>query len=90
VFLNVWDNGHQVKYDPLIPLIDSTVGIFKRLHGKVAIVEGGLHTLVLFRCLVLLSLASPLLHLLGVGDPHLVLGMPLLAHFIILYKKLTQ
>jgi hypothetical protein len=39
---------------------------------------------------VLLSLASPLVHVLGVGDPHLVLGMPLLAHFIILYKKLTQ
>ncbi len=84
VFLNVWNNGHQVKNNPLIPLVDSTVGVFERLHGKVAIVEGSLDTLVLFGCLVLLSLASPLLHVLGVGDPHLVLGMSLLAHFIIL------
>lgn len=84
VFLNVWNNGHQVENDPLVPLIDSTVGVLKRLHGKVAVVEGGLDTLVLFGSLVLLSLASPLLHVLGVGDPHLVLGMSFLAHLIIL------
>ena len=90
VFLNVWDNSHQVENDPLVSLIVSTIGIFERLHGKVAVVEGGLDTLVLFGSLVFLSLASPFLHVLGVGDPHLVLGMSFLAHFIILYKKLTQ